>query len=106
MKDVSAFFKEKAKIDEAYASQLKKLVRLCDFGVFFFVFASRRSAQPTQCASKPGASMFTKDPPITKETKTLKDSVMAVLEQTTALSNAHLAMAQKGATARVRRDRS
>ena len=45
--------------------------------------------------------MFTKDPPIVKETKTLKDSVYAVLEQTTAVANAHIAMSQKGAYAAV-----
>jgi hypothetical protein len=72
MKDVSAWLKEKVKLDEAYAAGLKKL-----------------------STTKPGAGLFIKETSLSKETKTLQASVNAVLDQTGAIANAQLAMAQK-----------
>jgi len=72
LKDLSAFFQAKVKLDDAYAQALKKL-----------------------CKEKPGSGMFTKETALEKETKTLKDAVFAVLEQTTAIADAQLQMSQK-----------
>eukprot|EP00019_Armaparvus_languidus_P006103 CAMPEP_0168590806 /NCGR_PEP_ID=MMETSP0420-20121227/6776_1 /TAXON_ID=498008 /ORGANISM="Pessonella sp." /LENGTH=335 /DNA_ID=CAMNT_0008626513 /DNA_START=80 /DNA_END=1087 /DNA_ORIENTATION=- len=72
LKDISSFFAAKIKADEAYAASLRKL-----------------------CSNPPGSGMFTKEPPITKETKTLREAVMSVLEQTVAIADAQTQMAQK-----------
>jgi hypothetical protein len=72
LKDVSAFFAAKVKADDAYAQAIKKL-----------------------CKDKPGSGMFTKEVALEKETKTLKEAVFAVLEQSIAIADAQLQMSQK-----------
>lgn len=72
LKDVSAFFAAKVKADDAYAQAIKKL-----------------------CKDKPGSGMFTKEVALEKETKTLKEAVFAVLEQSIVIADAQLQMSQK-----------
>jgi len=71
-KDISEFYKKRAGIEEKYAKDLQNLYK-----------------------SLPGASFLTKEPAITKETKTLKEALLSVQEKGNKLTEAHLELSTK-----------
>jgi len=72
VKDISEFYKARAKIESDYAKQLATLYK-----------------------SPPGAGFFTKEPAITKEYRTLRESLLAILEKGTKISDSHQEFANK-----------
>jgi len=72
VKDISEFYRARAKIEDAYAKQLAALYK-----------------------SAPGAGFFTKEPAITKEYRTLRESLLAILEKGTKISDSHQEFANK-----------
>jgi len=71
-KDIVEFYRARAKLEDEYAKKLATL-----------------------CKTPPGAGFFTKEPAITKEYKTLKESLMAILEKEVKISDAHQDFANK-----------
>jgi len=72
VKDISEFLRARAKIEDAYAKQLAALYK-----------------------TPPGAGFFTKEPAITKEYKTLREALLAILEKGNRISDAHQEFANK-----------
>jgi len=72
VKDITEFYRARAKIEDEYAKKLAALYK-----------------------SPPGAGLFTKDPPVTKEYKTLKEALLAILDKGTKMSVAHQEFANK-----------
>jgi len=72
VKDLAEFYRNRAKIEDEYAKKLAALYK-----------------------SPPGAGFFSKDPAVTKEYKSLKESILAILEKGNKISNSHQEFANK-----------
>lgn len=72
VKDISEFMKKRAEIESEYAKKLNQHYK-----------------------TTPGAGVFTKDPPITKESKTLKDALLGIAEKGLQVSDQHLEISNK-----------
>jgi len=72
VKDIAEFYRARAKLEDEYAKKLAALYK-----------------------SPPGVGMFTKEPAVAKEYKTLKESLLAILEKGTKMSDAHQELATK-----------
>jgi hypothetical protein len=72
VKDMAEFYRSRAKIEDEYAKKLAALYK-----------------------SPPGAGFFSKDPAVTKEYKSLKESLLAILDKGNKMSNSHQEFANK-----------
>jgi len=72
VKDIAEFYRARARLEDEYAKKLATL-----------------------CKTPPGAGFFTKEPAVTKEHRTLKESLLGVLEKGTKVSEAHQEFANK-----------
>jgi len=72
VKDLAEFYRNRAKIEDEYAKKLAALYK-----------------------SPPGAGFFSKDPAVTKEYKSLKESILAILEKGNKISNSHQEFSNK-----------
>jgi len=72
VKDIAEFYRARAKLEDEYAKKLAVL-----------------------CKTPPGAGFFTKEPAVTKEHRTLKESLLGILEKGTKVSDAHQEFANK-----------
>jgi growth arrest-specific protein 7 len=72
VKDMAEFYRNRAKIEDEYAKKLAALYK-----------------------APPGAGFFSKDPAVTKEYKSLKESLLAILDKGNKISNSHQDFANK-----------
>eukprot|EP01114_Cavostelium_apophysatum_P008491 TRINITY_DN2101_c0_g1_i1.p1 TRINITY_DN2101_c0_g1~~TRINITY_DN2101_c0_g1_i1.p1 ORF type:complete len:445 (-),score=170.84 TRINITY_DN2101_c0_g1_i1:19-1239(-) len=72
VKDIGEYFKKRADIEMEYAKKLNQHYK-----------------------TLPGTGMFTKDPPVSKESKTIKEALLGVSEKGLQVSDQHLEVANK-----------
>jgi len=72
VKDLAEFYRNRSKLEDEYAKKLAALYK-----------------------SPPGAGLFTKDPALTKEYKSLKEAALAILDKGNKMTNAHQEFANK-----------
>jgi len=72
VKDMTEFYRNRAKIEDEYAKKLAALYKV-----------------------PPGAGFFSKDPAVTKEYKSLKESLLALLDKGNKIANSHQEFANK-----------